>query len=109
MGGVGNWTDQSRSYLPRKQSGCQASGLPMDQLFSIMLDSGLEVKDIEYLEYLSDPKVLSELGVTKLIFNQRKDLILYLKAWANLLERELLKSVPLNAIKQQLIQNVTTP
>ncbi len=84
----GNWTDQSRDY-------CPTSGLPMDLLISAMLDYGLEIKDLEYLERLSDPKVLSILNIPKLRFNKKKDVVLYMETWADLMERELLSSVPL--------------
>lgn len=82
----GSWTDQSRAY-------CPTSGLPMDLLISSMLDAGLALDDLEYLEKLSNPKVLKRLNHTHLRFNQRADVVKYMLAWADLLEDNLLKSI----------------
>ncbi len=84
----GSWTDQSRAY-------CPTSGFPMDLLISSMLDVGLALDDLEYLEKLSDPKVLKRLGKVSLRFNNREDVILYMHTWADLLEEDLLKSISL--------------
>jgi|GEM_PF-270766 len=88
MHSQGSWTDQSRAY-------CPTSGLPMDLLISAMLDAGLNLGDLEYLEKLSDPKVLHQLKVPNLRFNHRDDVVLYMYTWANLLEEELLSSIKL--------------
>lgn len=88
MHSEGSWTDQSRAY-------CATSGLPMDLLISSMLDAGLAIEDLEYLERLSDPKVLLKMNKTHLRFNQREDVIQYMQAWAGLLEDTLLESVAL--------------
>ena len=84
----GSWTDQSRAY-------CSTSGLPMDLLISAMLDVGLALEDLEYLEKLSDPKVLNRLDHPRLRFNNREDVIVYMLAWAEILEEQLLASIPL--------------
>lgn len=89
----GSWTDQSRAY-------CATSGLPMDLLISSMLDAGLELEDLEYLEKLSDPKVLKRINREKLWFNKREDVSLYMTAWAELLEEHLLTSIQLPAINE---------
>lgn len=87
MHSEGSWTDQSRAY-------CATSGLPMDLLISTMLDYGIKIKDLEYLEKLSDPRVLKFLEVQSLRYNSKSDVIQYLHAWADLLEQELIASVP---------------
>jgi len=101
MDGEGSWADQSRAY-------CPTSGLPMDLLISAMLDYGLEIKDLEHLEKLSDPTVLKSIGSPLLRFNQRKDVILYMEAWADILERALLLPIPLNELRFQLENSTTT-
>ena len=100
MHSEGSWTDQSRAYLPRRQAGCPSSGLPMDLLISAMLDAGLERQDLEHLEKLSNPKVLKYLEVRKLRYNQRENVVRYMKAWADLLEKELLAKIPTKSINQ---------
>lgn len=84
----GSWTDQSRAY-------CSTSGLPMDLLISAMLDAGLMLEDLEYLEKLSDPKVLRRMDYPRLRFNNREDVIRYMLTWAEILEEQLLDSIPL--------------
>lgn len=84
----GSWTDQSRAY-------CSTSGLPMDLLISAMLDAGLMLEDLEYLEKLSDPKVLRRMDYPRLRFNNREDVIRYMLTWAETLEEQLLDSIPL--------------
>lgn len=86
----GSWTDQSRAY-------CPTSGLPMDLLISAMLDAGLGLDDLEYLEKLSDTRVLKRLQIPFLKFNKREDVILYMHAWADLLEEQLLDAISLPA------------
>ena len=101
MDGEGSWADQSRAY-------CPTSGFPMDLLISAMLDYGLEIQDLEHLEKLSDPTVLKSIGSRLLRFNQRKDVILYMEAWANILECRLLSGVPLKELGLQLENSATT-
>lgn len=107
----GSWTDQSRAYLAahtpavsrqRADIICATSGLPMDLLISSMIDFGLEIEDLEHLEKLSDAKVLKYLGVRKLRYNQRKDVVLYMRGWADLLEAELLSKKAMTDLKQIL-------
>lgn len=95
MHSEGSWTDQSRAY-------CPTSGLPMDLLIGAMLDYGLEIKDLEFLENLSDPRILRYLGLTHLRYNQRNHVIPYMKAWADLMEQELLSIISLTDLKSQL-------
>jgi len=88
----GDWTQQCQDY-------CPCSGLLIDEMIEILLRSGLELDDLKNLEKLSDGKILAELrekGISNLRHNQRKDVVKYLFAWANLLEEELLNSIHLN-------------
>ncbi len=93
MYGHGNWTDQSHEY-------CPTSGLPMDLLISAMLDAGLEIQDLENLEKLSDTKVLKFLGVQSLRYNQRQNVVRYLRAWAEMLELEQLDRIPPESLRE---------
>ena len=47
----GDWSEISRKY-------CDTSGQKIDKIISIMLDEGLNIEDIEYLENLSDPRII---------------------------------------------------
>ena len=83
---VGDWGEVSEKY-------CETSGMAIDTIISEMLSAGLALEDIEHLENLDDPKVLKALtmpgGRRYLKHNSREDLVLYLDAWAGLLEAEL--------------------
>jgi hypothetical protein len=76
----------------------------MDLLIGTMLDYGLEIKDLEFLENLSDPKILRTIGFPRLRFNLRKDVIRYMETWADLMEQELLSIIHLTDLKSQLHQ-----
>lgn len=67
---------------------CPASGLPVDGIIDEMLSAGLTLTDIRQLEDLSDRRVLSRLpaGRRHLRRNDRAHLLLYLDAWAQMLE-----------------------
>ncbi len=85
----GDWSEQSMDY-------CPTSGLPMDLLISEMIDKGLDLDDFRHLEKLSDPKVLMSLPAAErnLQYNTKKDVVLYLNTWANLLEETLMRTLP---------------
>ncbi len=104
MHSEGSWTDQSRRY-------CPTSGLPMDLLISSMLDYGLEIEDLGHLEKLSDPEILECLGVQKLRYNHRQDVVKYLETWAYLLENKLLKQITLVDLRQssKIVRTVEYP
>lgn len=80
----GDWEAQAQYY-------CPDSGLPIDDIIGAMLDLGMTREDIRHLEKLSDPGVLRRLppGRRHLRRNQRDDVILYMEAWAELLEASL--------------------
>lgn len=97
-------TTRSRSELlaaARERSGdwgqmaveaCPASGLPIDAVIEELFALGLDRSDIGQLEDLSDRRVLSTLPREqreRLRRNRRDDVVLYLRAWAGLLEIEL--------------------
>lgn len=81
---MGDWADQTSEF-------CSTSNLPMDVLIGSLLDAGLTRSDLKRLERLSDPQVLKRLPSEHryLAHNQREDVIMYLRAWADLLEEQL--------------------
>ena len=83
---VGDWGEVSEKY-------CETSGMAIDTIISEMLAAGLALEDIEHLENLDDPRVLRTMDLPDsrryLKHNSREDLVSYLEAWADLLEREL--------------------
>lgn len=77
----GNWSEQLNDY-------CPASGLLMDDLISAMLAAGFDIDDLKQLETLSNTEVLRSLpaGQRFLRHNVKPDVIVYLRAWAALLQ-----------------------
>jgi len=90
MRSAGSWEEQSLAY-------CPTSGYPMDLLITAMLEAGLEINDLKHLEKLTDPVILKRLptGQRHLKYNVRDDVVIYLTAWANILEETLLDTVNL--------------
>lgn len=90
MEGSGDWTEHLNDY-------CATSGLLFDDLISSLLAFGLDVEDLKHLERLSDGEVLRTLPPEKrnLKHNNKSDVILYLNAWADLLEIKLLATIEL--------------
>jgi hypothetical protein len=94
----GDWTEQLNDY-------CPTSGLPIDQIIQKMLAFGFDAEDLKHLERLSSPMVLRALpvGERNLKQNVKADVVKYLRAWAGLLEEELLKKVSLSEIQRALL------
>ncbi|MDX1902837.1 MAG: hypothetical protein SFU27_01665 [Thermonemataceae bacterium] len=91
---MGDWADQTSAF-------CGESKLPLDMVISTMLEAGLDTDDLIHLERLSDEKVLKRIPQTQLRElqkNKREDVIIYLKAWSDLLEEDFLASINLNNI-----------
>ena len=78
----GDWSETAQEY-------CESSGLPIDQVIQIMLSKGLQLEDIQHIEYLSHPDVLRRIpGRRSLSHNLKQDVILYFQAWSRLLDQE---------------------
>jgi hypothetical protein len=75
----GDWAEQVLDF-------CPTSGMSMDWLISELTSYGLTTRDLIDLERLSKEEVLQKAGVTHLEKNQKDDVVLYMKSWANLLE-----------------------
>lgn len=88
MNKYGDWNDQLNDY-------CPTSGLLMDDLITQMLNAGLDTDDLKHLEKLSDKSILTRLNNKNrhLRHNIKDDVILYLMAWANMLEEQWLNTV----------------
>jgi hypothetical protein len=74
----GDWEQQAKDY-------CPTSGHLIDSILATMFTIGLTRDDIRHLEKLSDPDVVRETGYLR--FNRREDVIVYIHAWADQLER----------------------
>ncbi|MEO0508736.1 MAG: hypothetical protein AAF065_02615 [Verrucomicrobiota bacterium] len=83
------WSEYANDYCPQ-------SGAPTDQLLGTLYDYGMTHEDIHQLEYLSNRDVLSALpgGFRYLQHGNRRDVALYMRTWAALLEQKLLLRRP---------------
>ncbi|TAF57029.1 MAG: hypothetical protein EAZ62_00130 [Sphingobacteriia bacterium] len=88
--GIGEWTELAQDY-------CPVSNAPVDLLVKKLTDMGLTPTDIHHLEYLDDKAVLSALpgGFRWLKRNQRADVVLYFRTFAQILENQWLEQIPL--------------
>lgn len=87
----GDWERQIIDY-------CPTSGLPIDQTIDEMLTLGFSRRDLTHLERISDPTIRAAIPFERrdaLRHNQRDDVVLYLRTWADLLERDLLAGISL--------------
>ncbi|WP_426492223.1 hypothetical protein [Hymenobacter sp. 102] len=87
----GDWDQQLRDY-------CPTSGLPIDETIDAMLALGFTRQDLTHLERLADPVIRAAIPFERrnaLRHNQRDDVVLYLRTWADLLEADLLDQLPL--------------
>jgi len=92
----GDWERQLVDY-------CPTSGLPFDQTIDEMLALGFSREDLTHLEKLGDPAVRHTIPFERrntLRHNQRDDVVLYLHAWADLLEQRLLATLSLPAFAE---------
>ena len=89
----GDWSEQLIDY-------CPTSGFPMDMIIEKMIDFGFTRQDLHHLEWLSDTSILNKIGIGFLNRNLKSDTILYLKAWANLLEDELIDQIELPKLNE---------
>jgi len=86
----GDWSDQLIDY-------CPTSGYPMDLIIQKMMKFGFTKDDLTNLEWLSDIKIVDRIGYPRsLERNNKNDAIQYMNTWANMLEEELLASIPLD-------------
>lgn len=72
---------------------CPITGMPTQELFAELFGYGLSQKDIIDLENLSNPQILAAMPKRRFWqfgprYNNKKDVILYMRAWANILTEE---------------------
>jgi hypothetical protein len=89
--GPGEWTEIA-------SESCAVSGAPVSLLLNKLETAGLTPSDIHHIEYLTDKEVLKQLpgGFRWLKRNQRRDVVDYFTAFANLLEEKLVQEVTLS-------------
>jgi len=94
----GDWSEQLNDY-------CPTSGLLMDDLITELLNVGLGLNDLKHLEKLSDPEILSTLPseYRYLKHNRRDHVVMYMKAWAELLESKLIDQIMLSELEKEHI------
>lgn len=68
---------------------CVVTGKRTSQIFSAIRDAGMSMDDIDNLENLSDPEVLRNMRVSHLTKWNPEHFILYVRAWADMLEEQL--------------------
>jgi hypothetical protein len=92
----GDWERQLIDY-------CPTSGLPFDQTIDEMLALGFSRQDLTHLEKISDPTVRAAILFERrnaLRHNQRDDVVLYLRTWADLLEERLFEGLSLSELAE---------
>jgi hypothetical protein len=94
MQGHGDWNEQLNDY-------CPTSGALFDDVISQLIDAGFDVNDLRALENLSASNVLSHLPGISLTRNNREHVVLYLRAWAFLLEESLIQSLDISFAKRR--------
>lgn len=97
----GDWSEQTAEY-------CPASNLPMDLMIQKMLNQGLRIEDLQHLEKLSDPEIIRSLpqDERELNYHHKKDVVIYLYAWADLLENKWAETVDISSVYNQNVENL---
>jgi len=92
----GDWSEQLNDY-------CPTSGLPMDSLIDELVHFGFTPGELTHLERLSDPLVLQKIPFEQrhLKHNVKKDVVLYLNAWATLLEQTLIEAINIKELENK--------
>jgi hypothetical protein len=93
----GDWSEQTEAY-------CPVSNQPMDLLMTQMTAIGLTMSDLKNLEKLSDKKILQRLPSESryLYHNKRDHVVMYMRAWAAMLEDELLADISLPQMEEMI-------
>lgn len=78
---AGDWSEQAIDH-------CPASGHPIDHVIETILAAGLTRQDLVDLERLTGRLVLGRLPPGRRVLDRRDraDVVLYMRAWADLLE-----------------------
>ena len=81
--GTGDWSEQVEVW-------CETSKMDMDLLISELLSYGLSKEDLIHLELLNDRQITKRLGRNDLAKNSKHDAALYMRAWAEVLEEQII-------------------
>jgi hypothetical protein len=74
----------------------------MDDLITEMIAFGFDIDDLKHLERLTDTNILRTLAPkTHLQHNIKDHVIVYLYAWAGVLEEKLLAEIKLSTLHEQ--------
>ena len=79
------------AWEPENVGACKVTGASLDQILAEMYELGLSPADVGHLERLSSPEVRRRLGNNTEYFphHRRENVVVYLEAWADLLEEQL--------------------
>lgn len=93
---AGDWRDKIVDY-------CPTSDFPIDHIITTIFDLGFSRSDLSHLERLSSPEILRAIppGRKPLRHNVREDVILYLRTWAEMLEKRMLADIELPQMLNQ--------
>lgn len=84
LGGEPTWTNVGRTQCSPER--CSATGRPLNEVFGALHDCGLTADMMHELEYLHNPEVVARVGLGSLVYNHAPHVVLYMRAWADLLE-----------------------
>jgi hypothetical protein len=89
------------AWEPEDLMACPVAERSMSAIFAELLAVGLAPADISALERLDDPAVRRRLGThtTDFLHSDRKNVVAYLLAWADLLGEELARQRPLASLR----------
>jgi hypothetical protein len=96
------------------QYSCSSTGIPMKGIFKVLLDIGLRPEDISHLEFLSNKVILKDSGIDSSFnsyYQDKKNLILYLKSWIKILNAKDEETNQLNSkeeLEAQLLRDIAT-
>ncbi len=84
---IGDWTEQVEGY-------CAETGASLESIVKTMVAAGLTTIDIANLERLLDDEVLGAIPADRLPLDHRvrEDAVLYLRTWADVLERRWIRA-----------------
>jgi hypothetical protein len=90
---AGEWAEQGLEF-------CPTSGYPIYLILKDLFELGLGTTDLAQLEKLTNPEVVRRLPIdvrTQLSYRERDHVVLYMQAFADVLEEQLQASVALAA------------
>jgi hypothetical protein len=70
---------------------CMITDMPLPKVFRLLKESGFEYEELKSLEFLTDKSVLLRMK-SKADYDEKDDLIAYLKAWVEILKEQEVKT-----------------